>query len=287
MKRFIDIVRPMFKQIHVLASSNNNLRHARDLLLPKLISREINLSDFRTASHTRTRSNGGRMRSGNSSSLIGKRAALRRLLRKSCRRRSRRSNCSSHSAGITPTSITRHSAPMAPKVAPRCARRCCRTAFGQRSRSSTRICRRKRCVTRPPISPVTALRCWPPTPMPKFITCSAMECPCRCAGPDGERKTETARVIDWRDPSANDLMLAQQVWFQGELYKRRADLVGFVNGLPLLLDRTQRPDRERQGRLRQQHPQLPERYSPGLCLQRRRHCLERYGDQGRRDLCAV
>ena len=54
-------------------------------------------------------------------------------------------------------------------------------------------------------------------------------------GPDGERKTETARVIDWRDPRANDLLLARQVWFQGELYKRRADLVGFVNGLPLLL----------------------------------------------------
>jgi type I restriction enzyme R subunit len=54
-------------------------------------------------------------------------------------------------------------------------------------------------------------------------------------GPDGERKTETARVIDWRDPRTNDLLLAQQVWFQGELYKRRADLVGFVNGLPLLL----------------------------------------------------
>jgi type I restriction enzyme R subunit len=54
-------------------------------------------------------------------------------------------------------------------------------------------------------------------------------------GSDGERKTETARVIDWRDPGANDLLLAQQVWFQGELYKRRADLVGFVNGLPLLL----------------------------------------------------
>jgi type I restriction enzyme R subunit len=54
-------------------------------------------------------------------------------------------------------------------------------------------------------------------------------------GPDGERKAELARVIDWRDPEANYLLLAQQVWFQGELYKRRADLVGFVNGLPLLL----------------------------------------------------
>jgi len=59
--------------------------------------------------------------------------------------------------------------------------------------------------------------------------------PIKLRGADGERKTETARVINWRDPKANDLLLAQQVWFQGELYKRRADLVGFVNGLPLLL----------------------------------------------------
>jgi type I restriction enzyme R subunit len=59
--------------------------------------------------------------------------------------------------------------------------------------------------------------------------------PVQVRGEDGERKSEIARVIDWRDPGANDLLLAQQVWFQGELYKRRADLVGFVNGLPLLL----------------------------------------------------
>lgn len=53
-------------------------------------------------------------------------------------------------------------------------------------------------------------------------------------GPDGERRTEIARLVDWRTPRANDFLMAQQVWFQGELYKRRADLVGFVNGLPLL-----------------------------------------------------
>jgi type I restriction enzyme R subunit len=53
-------------------------------------------------------------------------------------------------------------------------------------------------------------------------------------GKNGERKTEKARVIDWQDWRANDFLIGQQVWFQGELYKRRADLVGFVNGLPLL-----------------------------------------------------
>ena len=59
--------------------------------------------------------------------------------------------------------------------------------------------------------------------------------PVQVRGEDGERTTEIARIIDWRDPRANNLLLAQQVWFQGELYKRRADLVGFVNGIPLLL----------------------------------------------------
>ena len=50
----------------------------------------------------------------------------------------------------------------------------------------------------------------------------------------GERKTETVRVVDWQRPEANDFFLASQVWFAGDLYTRRADLVGFVNGLPLL-----------------------------------------------------
>ncbi len=53
-------------------------------------------------------------------------------------------------------------------------------------------------------------------------------------GPDGTRKTEIARVIDWETPDKNDFFLAAQVWFAGELYTKRADLIGFVNGLPLL-----------------------------------------------------
>lgn len=59
--------------------------------------------------------------------------------------------------------------------------------------------------------------------------------PVHLAGQDGARKTENVVVIDWRDVLANDFVIAQQVWFQGDLYKRRPDIVGFVNGLPLLL----------------------------------------------------
>lgn len=48
--------------------------------------------------------------------------------------------------------------------------------------------------------------------------------------------TEVVRVIEW-DPdriAENDFLLVSQLWVTGELYTRRADLVGFVNGLPLL-----------------------------------------------------
>ncbi len=45
---------------------------------------------------------------------------------------------------------------------------------------------------------------------------------------------EIVRVIDWNTPENNDFFLASQFWVMGEMYKRRADLIGFVNGLPLV-----------------------------------------------------
>jgi type I restriction enzyme R subunit len=51
---------------------------------------------------------------------------------------------------------------------------------------------------------------------------------------DGEERFERARVIDWAELGNNDFLLVQQFWVTGEVYTRRADLVGFVNGLPLL-----------------------------------------------------
>src|SRR5712692_5212191 len=46
---------------------------------------------------------------------------------------------------------------------------------------------------------------------------------------------ETVRLIDWNTPESNDFLLVSQLWVAGEMHKRRADLVGFVNGLPLVL----------------------------------------------------
>jgi len=52
-------------------------------------------------------------------------------------------------------------------------------------------------------------------------------------GGDGET-VEVVRVVDWDEPANNDFLLCSQFWITGEMYTRRADLVGFVNGLPLL-----------------------------------------------------
>ncbi len=57
----------------------------------------------------------------------------------------------------------------------------------------------------------------------------------RIPAPDGEGETvETVRVIDWNRPANNDFLLVNQFWVTGEMYTRRADLVGFVNGIPLV-----------------------------------------------------
>jgi type I restriction enzyme R subunit len=52
---------------------------------------------------------------------------------------------------------------------------------------------------------------------------------------EGIETTETVRLVDWENPGNNDFFLASQLWISGDLYKRRPDLVGFVNGIPLLL----------------------------------------------------
>ncbi len=53
--------------------------------------------------------------------------------------------------------------------------------------------------------------------------------------PEGELVPERIRVIDWDNPANNHFLLVSQLWVTGEMYKRRPDLVGFINGLPLVV----------------------------------------------------
>ncbi len=59
--------------------------------------------------------------------------------------------------------------------------------------------------------------------------------PVQVRNPDGTFRDERVWLINWRNPRANDFFLGSQVWVHSDLYVRRPDLVGFVNGMPLLL----------------------------------------------------
>jgi len=50
----------------------------------------------------------------------------------------------------------------------------------------------------------------------------------------GERVRQRLRVFDFDHPENNHFLCVRELWVRGDLYRRRADIVGFVNGLPLL-----------------------------------------------------
>ena len=50
----------------------------------------------------------------------------------------------------------------------------------------------------------------------------------------GERVRPWLRVFDFETPENNHFLCVRELWVRGDLYRRRADIVGFVNGLPLL-----------------------------------------------------
>ncbi|MCP5447049.1 MAG: type I restriction endonuclease subunit R [Chromatiaceae bacterium] len=49
-----------------------------------------------------------------------------------------------------------------------------------------------------------------------------------------ERIRQRLRVFDYAEPENNHFLCVRELWVRGDLYRRRADIVGFVNGLPLL-----------------------------------------------------
>jgi type I restriction enzyme R subunit len=57
---------------------------------------------------------------------------------------------------------------------------------------------------------------------------------------DGPR-AERVKVVDWQDADANDFLLVSQMSVTGSLYTCRPDLIGYVNGLPLLIVELKKP----------------------------------------------
>ena len=63
--------------------------------------------------------------------------------------------------------------------------------------------------------------------------------------PDPDDEGETVidlKVIDWHNPENNDFFLASQFWITGDMYTKRPDAIGFINGLPLVLMEFKRID---------------------------------------------
>lgn len=52
--------------------------------------------------------------------------------------------------------------------------------------------------------------------------------------PGGKTEEKNAMVIDFHNPENNHFLAVQELKIHGELYRRRTDIVGFVNGIPLL-----------------------------------------------------
>ena len=52
--------------------------------------------------------------------------------------------------------------------------------------------------------------------------------------PSGKTEERRAQVIDFQNPENNHFLAIQELKNHGDLYRRRTDIVGFVNGIPLL-----------------------------------------------------
>jgi len=59
---------------------------------------------------------------------------------------------------------------------------------------------------------------------------------------DEGETVEVIRYINWDDPDSNDFLICSQLWITGEMHTRRPDLIGFVNGIPLVLMELKAPD---------------------------------------------
>jgi len=57
----------------------------------------------------------------------------------------------------------------------------------------------------------------------------------------GGQKTERVRLVDWQTVTENDFLLVSQFTVTGPLYTCRPDLVGFVNGIPVVVIELKKP----------------------------------------------
>ena len=58
--------------------------------------------------------------------------------------------------------------------------------------------------------------------------------PIKVKKPNGEQDDRRVRIFNFSQPDKNHFLAVQEMKIHGDLYRRRTDIVGFVNGIPLL-----------------------------------------------------
>lgn len=62
----------------------------------------------------------------------------------------------------------------------------------------------------------------------------------------GDLKKERLRIFDFDNPENNHFLAVRELWIKGVLYRRRADVIGFVNGIPFVFMELKAPNRDLQ-----------------------------------------
>jgi type I restriction enzyme R subunit len=60
----------------------------------------------------------------------------------------------------------------------------------------------------------------------------------------GEQESVTVYIVDMMNPANNTYTAISQFWILGKLYKRRPDIIGFINGLPLIHIELKSPEKK-------------------------------------------
>ncbi len=60
----------------------------------------------------------------------------------------------------------------------------------------------------------------------------------------GELVKKPLRLFDFENYENNHFLVVREFWIKGDIYRRRADLVGFVNGIPLLFMEVKNVDKD-------------------------------------------
>ena len=99
--------------------------------------------------------------------------------------------------------------------------------------------------------------------------------------PGGKTESKHAAVIDFKDPRNNHFLAIKELKIHGDLYRRRTDIVGFVNGIPLLFIELKKNTVDVQDAYTNNYTDYQDTIPPPVLLQCFPDPLQRNGSQGR------